>query len=119
MKYEDYRRKLEQDPDYRAAEAQLRPFLDLADDVLRLRLARGWSQEELAAHVGTKQANISRLESGVANPTLKFIERVGRALGAALSVRLAPDTAAAYALPISRQQPAVNDEPEGYDETGP
>lgn len=79
---------LAQDPEYLAAERELRPDLDLANDVITFRVEVGWSQAELATHVGTNQANISRLESALANPTLKFLKKVARALGAELDVRL-------------------------------
>jgi transcriptional regulator with XRE-family HTH domain len=79
---------LAQDPEYLAAERELRADLDLADDVITLRVEAGWSQAELAAHVGTNQANISRLESALANPTLRFLKKVADALGAELDVRL-------------------------------
>ena len=54
---------------------------ELADEVLRLRLARGWSQSELARRAGTAQTNISRIESGLANPTLGTIRNIARPLG--------------------------------------
>ncbi len=79
---------LARDPDYATAERELRPDLSLAGDVITLRVDAGWSQAELAAQVGTNQANISRLEGALANPTLKFLKKVARALGAELDVRL-------------------------------
>ncbi len=79
---------LAQDPEYLAAERALRPDLNLANDVVALRVQAGWSQAELAARVGTNQANISRLESALANPTVKFIKKVAAALGAELDVHL-------------------------------
>ena len=79
---------LAQNPEYWAAERELRPDLNLANDIIMLRVEVGWSQAELAAQVGTDQANISRLESSMANPTLKFLKKVARALDAVLDVRL-------------------------------
>jgi len=90
MKHEDLLRELRQDPEYIAAEAELRPLLDIADAVLRLRLAKGWSQAELARRVGTKQANISKLENGLANPTVDFLRRVAKALDTDFSVHFGP-----------------------------
>jgi transcriptional regulator with XRE-family HTH domain len=90
MKLKDYRDELRQDAEYLAAEAELRPLLDLADDVLALRLAQNWSQADLAERVGTRQANISRLESGLANPTLKFLQKLAVAFDAELTVHLQP-----------------------------
>lgn len=79
---------LAQNPEYLAAERELRPDLNLANDIITLRVEVGWSQAELAAQVGTDQANISRLESSLANPTLKFLKKVAHALDAELDVRL-------------------------------
>ena len=87
MKLEEYRIQLKGDADYRAAARELKPILDLADEILRLRLERGWSQSELARRVGTKQANISRIEAGLGNPTFKFIQKVARALDTELAIR--------------------------------
>jgi transcriptional regulator with XRE-family HTH domain len=88
MDFKIYRTELGRDPEYVAVESELRPLLELADDVLALRLERGWSQTELARRVGTHQANISRLENGLANPTLAFIQKVAAALNTEATVRL-------------------------------
>jgi HTH-type transcriptional regulator/antitoxin HipB len=88
VKLEQYRRQLKSDIEYQAAVRELKPIFDLADDILRLRLERGWSQSELARRAGTKQANISRLEAGLGNPTVRFIQRVARALDVELAVLL-------------------------------
>ncbi len=48
--------------------------------MIRGRIQRGWSQSELARRVGTKQANISRIESALANPTLELVQRILRVL---------------------------------------
>ena len=90
MRLQDWQRELEKDPDYRKAAAKQKPFLDLADDILAARLARGWSQADLAERVGTRQANISRLESGLANPTLKFLQKLAEAIDAEPVVHLRP-----------------------------
>jgi transcriptional regulator with XRE-family HTH domain len=91
VKHSEYVQKQRQDPEYVDAEKELGPILDLADDILALRLAKGWSQADLAEKVGTRQANISRIENGLANPTLKFLHKLARALDAELAVRLRPD----------------------------
>ena len=88
MDYESYLAESRQDPEYREVADKLEPILDLADEVFELRMERGWTQAELAERVGTAQANISRLENGLANPTLDFLEKLSEAFGTQLSVRL-------------------------------
>ena len=86
MNYKDYFNKLEKDSNYKETEQKLNVILDLADDILRLRLEKGWSQSELAARAGTKQANISRLESGLGNPSISFLQKVAKALNTSISI---------------------------------
>lgn len=107
MKLGEYREQLQRDPDYLAAEEELRPLLDLADAVIALRLARGWSQAELAERAGTKQANISRLESGLANPSVKFLHKLASALGETLTIQLHPVTTLSAAASTRRDDQAV------------
>jgi transcriptional regulator with XRE-family HTH domain len=87
MNYKDYFKKVEENPEYQEIEQELKPILDLADVVLRLRLEKGWSQAELAERVGTKQANISRLEGGLSNPSVNFLQKVSKALDTHISIR--------------------------------
>ncbi|HID88265.1 MAG TPA: XRE family transcriptional regulator [Anaerolineae bacterium] len=88
MKLKEHLEQLLQDEEFAAAYEDLEPFFQIAEDVIRLRLERGWSQEELARRVGTRQANISRLENGLSNPTVKFLQRVAKAFGVKLEIRL-------------------------------
>jgi transcriptional regulator with XRE-family HTH domain len=80
MKYSEYKKNLEQNPEYREAKAELELGFAFGDAVLRARLRKGWTQTELARRVGTRQANISRIEAGLANPTLELIQKVCKAL---------------------------------------
>lgn len=86
MNYKDYFKNLEGDAEYQEAEQELKTLLDLADDILRLRMEKGWSQAELAKRAETKQANISRLESGLSNPSAKFLQKVAKALNTSVSI---------------------------------
>jgi transcriptional regulator with XRE-family HTH domain len=45
-----------------------------------LRIARGLTQPDLAAHVGTSASNISDLERGIKVPTLTTVARLADAL---------------------------------------
>jgi transcriptional regulator with XRE-family HTH domain len=76
MKLKEYRNQLEKSKEYTKAKEDLKLHFALADAVLEARMRKGWTQKELAKAMGTKQANISRIESGLANPTLEFISRL-------------------------------------------
>jgi transcriptional regulator with XRE-family HTH domain len=81
MDFNTYQKKLSEDQEYQRATKELRVFFEFGNAVLRARIKKGWSQTELACQVGTKQANISRIEAGIANPTLDLINRLSTVLG--------------------------------------
>jgi transcriptional regulator with XRE-family HTH domain len=80
MKLNDFDQKLKENPEYVEAMGDLKLHFDLAKAVLRARLQKGWSQTELARAVGTRQANISKIEAGLGNPTLALIRKLTKAL---------------------------------------
>jgi transcriptional regulator with XRE-family HTH domain len=88
MKHSDYRDSIKNDPQYQEGLNEYKTRFALGDAILNARMDRGWSQEILAKRVGTKQANISRIEAGTANPTLDLIHRLLDALG--LSICIVP-----------------------------
>jgi transcriptional regulator with XRE-family HTH domain len=53
----------------------------VGENVRRLRIAAGLSQEDLAARIGVGQGYISGLEAGRRNPTIVTIWHVAIALG--------------------------------------
>jgi len=80
MKHSDLLHELHQDSEYNQAMEELKLHFAVANAVLRARLQKGWSQAELADAIGTKQANISRIEAGLANPSLSFLQRLFQVL---------------------------------------
>lgn len=56
----------------------------VATNVRRLRLAKGWSQDQLAADIEVEQGVISLIENRRSNPTLLMLEAIAGALGVEL-----------------------------------
>ncbi len=54
-------------------------------NVRRLREAKGWSQEHLAAEVELHRTYISGIERGVRNPTVKIVAKLAAQLDVAPS----------------------------------
>ena len=59
---------------------------DLAGQLLSLRLGAGVTQKQLAEASGISQADISRYERGLGNPTRATIDALAVALGAHLEL---------------------------------
>ena len=58
----------------------------VASAVLSARAKAGLSQTELSAATGIDQSDISRIERGVANPSIGTLTRIACALGTQLSI---------------------------------
>lgn len=82
----------------------------LAAQLLGFRVARQLSQIELAGASGVQQAEISRLERGLGNPTLKTLSALGQVLGFEIAAVL-PGTS--RPIPLSHQEPETQSAPTG------
>jgi ribosome-binding protein aMBF1 (putative translation factor) len=80
------RRRAMQSSEYRAEIARLKPYEEIARQVIRLRMVEGISQEELARRVGTTKSAISRLESGHHAPTVATLNKVAMSCGRELTI---------------------------------
>ncbi|HID31263.1 MAG TPA: XRE family transcriptional regulator [Desulfobacterales bacterium] len=92
MDWRELKSQLLKDPKFREEYDALEPEYRLLKAIIEQRLKKGFSQETLARKVGTKQEAIARLETGRANPTLRFLKKVAAALDAELEINLQPKT---------------------------
>jgi predicted transcriptional regulator len=60
----------------------------IIEEIITARQEKNLTQKDPAELVGTKQSNISRLESGNYNPTLEFLNKIERAIGKELEIRI-------------------------------
>lgn len=93
-----------EDPAYAASLETLEPYERIARLVIRLRMERGFSQEELARRVGTSASAIARLESGNHRPSVETLRRVARALDRGLVIGFEPSLPGRPASPSGRRR---------------
>ena len=55
-------------------------------ELKELRLKKGLSQRELAKMAGTSQVILSKIETGVVNPTIKMLSSIAQSLGKKIKV---------------------------------
>ncbi|MDR3343418.1 MAG: helix-turn-helix transcriptional regulator [Treponema sp.] len=60
----------------------------IIEEIIMARKERNLTQKDLAELIGTKQSNISRLESGNYNPSLEFLSKIAQAVGKELEIRM-------------------------------
>ncbi len=90
MNWKEHKKRLLKDPEFRKEYEGLEPEYKLASDLIRLRLAKGLTQEQLAKLLNTKQESIARLESGSSLPSLSTVNKVANMLDAEVEINLRP-----------------------------
>ncbi len=74
--------------EYDAATEEAELTLVLAELVYSAREAAGLTQNELAQRMGTSQSVISQIEGGAHVPSVPMLQRIARATGQTLDIRL-------------------------------
>lgn len=91
LDFDGYKKRVfTRDPQLKVAYDSLQPEFALVEAILKVRMKKKLSQKRLAERMKTKQSAISRLESGRANPSLSFLQRLAKALNARLEIRFLP-----------------------------
>ena len=104
MKAKDFENELlETDAAFKDAYYKDDPHLDMSHLVVRERVRRGLTQKQLASLTGTKQSDISRIESGTIIPGWDKLARIAIALGKRLNVTF--DDRATHLIDNSNLQP--------------
>ena len=65
---------------------QTEPYFSIMRDIKKRRLKLHLTQQELSRRTGIIQADISKLETGLANPSIRTLARIAQGLGMTLHV---------------------------------
>lgn len=77
----DWLAKSLKDPKFKKEYDKLQPEYELINKLIEARIKKKMTQKDIADRMGTKQSALARLESGHANPTISFIQKLATALG--------------------------------------
>lgn len=90
---DDFEKMLEEqlrDPEFKAEWSAIQPELAIAQAMIDAREKTGMTQQKLAEMTGIAQADISKLEHGSANPSIKTLQRLAAGLGMVLKIEFLP-----------------------------
>ena len=88
MNYTELKKQLLSDPEVKAEYDALEPEYQFIRDMLACREELSLSQKGLADLTGIDRSDISRIENGNANPSLKTMKRIASGLGKRLEIRI-------------------------------
>ena len=95
MELKDYKKKKMQDPEFVKAYEEIQPEMNVIRAMIEARTSLNLTQKELSERTGIAQTEISRLENGTRNPSIKLLQRLAEGMGMVLNVTFVPkDTAA-------------------------
>lgn len=93
--FDEFKKEALKNPDVKAAYDEVAPAYAMKRDMIAMRKAKGFTQEDMANLLGTRKSNISRLESVNAenSPRLATVEEYARVLGYRLKIGFEPEPA--------------------------
>ena len=95
MKLKYYKEKKMQDPEFEKAYEEIQPEMNVIRAMIEARTSQNLTQKELSERTGIAQTEISRLENGTRNPSIKLLQRLADGMGMVLNVTFTPkDTVA-------------------------
>ena len=74
------------DDEFRKEYEALEPEFTIIQAIIDARKAEGLTQKELSDRSGIAQGDISKLENGNANPSIKTLQRLATAMGKRLRI---------------------------------
>ena len=83
-----------QDPEVKAEYDALEPEFAIIHAMIEARKAKGITQKELSERTGIAQGDISKLENGNGNPSVRTLQRLANAMGMTLKIEFVPKTTA-------------------------
>ena len=88
--YRDFLEEQLKDPELKAEYDALEPEFAIIQAMIDARITAGLTQKQLAERTGIAQADISRLENGNANPSLKTLQRLAKGMGMRMQIQFIP-----------------------------
>lgn len=89
---ETLNRRLENDAEFRKEYEALSPEYELAKMLIACRNSGNLTQKQLSELTGIDQSDISKIENGNANPSIKTLTRIASAMNMNLKIEFVPKT---------------------------
>ena len=89
--FNDYLNEQLKDPEFKAEYDALEPEFAIIQAMIDARKRAGITQKQLAERTGIAQGDISKLERGSANPSIRTMQRLAKGMDATLKIEFIPN----------------------------
>ena len=88
--FDDFLQEQLKDPEFRKEYEALQPKRAIIQAIIDARHQSGLTQKELSEKTGITQGDISKLEKGNANPSIRTLQRLAAGMGMTLHIEFQP-----------------------------
>ncbi len=90
MTLQEYKKEKMKEPAFAKAYEEVQPEMNVIRAMIEARTSQNLTQKQLAEKTGIAQTEISRLENGTRNPSIKLLQRLAEGMDMVLDVRFRP-----------------------------
>ena len=90
MTLNEYKEKKMKDPEFAQAYDDVQPEMNVIRAMIEARTSQNLTQKELSERTGIAQTEISKLENGTRNPSIKLLQRLADGMGMVLNISFTP-----------------------------
>ncbi len=90
MTLDDFMKDQMKDPEFAKAYEEIQPEMSVIRALVEARTSQNLTQKELSERTGIAQTEISKLEKGTRNPSIKLLQRLADGMGMVLNVTFVP-----------------------------
>ncbi len=88
--FQDFLQEQLKDEEFKREYDSIQPEMDIIGAIIDARTSLNMTQKELAERTGMNQADISKLENGTRNPSLKLLKRLADGMDMNLQLVFTP-----------------------------
>lgn len=88
--FEELKKECLQDPEVAKEYQEIQPEMAIIRAILDARNESHLTQKELAEKTGINQSEISKLENGTRNPSIKLLQKLADGMGMVLNISFTP-----------------------------
>ena len=86
----DVKKELMKDKDFKAEYEAIQPEMDVIRALIDARIASNLTQKQLAELSGVNQSDISKIENGTRNPSIRLLQKLAAGMNMSLKLQFIP-----------------------------
>ena len=90
MTLKEYKNKRMQDTSFATEYTDIQPEMNVIRAMIDARISQNLTQKELSERTGIAQTEISKLENGTRNPSVRLLQRLAEGMDMELSISFVP-----------------------------